>query len=59
MRAFVAFLAAACVALANGPAAAQDAETLRKELEQLRGQFESTKDQYQRVCPRRSARGGR
>jgi hypothetical protein len=37
------------VALAQSPAAAQDAEALRKELEQMRQQFEQMRDQYQKA----------
>src|SRR5262245_44127026 len=42
--------------LAAGPAEAQDAETLRRELDQMRKQFEDMKREYQKAIDQMSER---
>src|SRR5262245_3850090 len=44
------------VSLTAGPAFAQDAETLRRELDQMRKQFEQLKDAYQKTIDQMSER---
>jgi hypothetical protein len=44
------------VSLAAGPAFAQDAETLRKELDQMKRQFEQLKGEYQKAIDQMSER---
>ncbi len=56
MRALVVVCSLLGLALAHSPASAQDAEALRKELQEMRKQFETMKDQYQKAIDTMSDR---
>ena len=49
MRALVGICLLAAGALVPGPAAAQETEALRKELEQVRRQFDTMKEGYEKA----------
>ncbi len=56
MRAFVTLCLLLGLVVAHSPVAAQDVQTLRRELEQMREQFEAMKDQYQKAIQAMSER---
>ena len=56
MRSFVAMCLVLALVPVSSPAAAQDAEALRKELEQMRQQLDALKDHYQKAIDTMSQR---